>query len=160
MGKKPAYPSILILTVFVRKLARSTDECVYFSKYGQRSSRKFRNHNMNKCKFVASQVNRWTLMELLCLDICIFQAIPRGEVYSQSWLVKTRFKTMNIDFAFKALQELAIFRYGGFEFKAVGDKWQNLQDDGCCLMNCWWNSGFELSWKGPSNQWEISGLLA
>ena len=30
---------------------------------------------------------------------------------------------MNIDFAFKALHKLAIFRYDGFEFKAVSDKW-------------------------------------
>ena len=29
---------------------------------------------------------------------------------------------MNIDFAFEALRKLAIFRYGRFEFKAVGDK--------------------------------------
>ena len=30
---------------------------------------------------------------------------------------------LNIDFAFKALQKLAIFRYGGYESEAVSDKW-------------------------------------
>ena len=36
---------------------------------------------------------------------------------------------MNIDFVFKALRKLAIFRYGGFEFKAVGDKWLHETDE-------------------------------
>ena len=36
---------------------------------------------------------------------------------------KIFFKPVNIDFAFKALQKSAIFGYGGFEFKAVSDKW-------------------------------------
>ena len=36
---------------------------------------------------------------------------------------------MNVKFTFKALQKLAIFRYGGFEFKAVSDKWLNKTDE-------------------------------
>ena len=36
---------------------------------------------------------------------------------------------MNIDFAFKALQKLGILRYGGFEFKAFGDKWLQETDE-------------------------------
>ena len=35
---------------------------------------------------------------------------------------------MNIDFAFEALQKLAIFRYGGFEFEALSDKWLHKTD--------------------------------
>ena len=30
---------------------------------------------------------------------------------------------MHIDFAFKTLWKLAIFRYGGFKFEAISDKW-------------------------------------
>ena len=36
---------------------------------------------------------------------------------------------MNIDVAFEALWNLAIFRYGGFEFKAVSDKWLHDTDE-------------------------------
>ena len=53
------------------------------------------------------------------IDICIFQAISGAEVYSQSWLVK---RFLNVEFAFESLWKLAVFRYGGFEFEAVGDK--------------------------------------
>ena len=35
---------------------------------------------------------------------------------------------MNIDFALETLWMLALFRYGGFEFKAVGDKWLHETD--------------------------------
>ena len=41
---------------------------------------------------------------------------------------------MNINFAFEALQKLAIFSYGRFEFKAVGNKWlheTNKEEEEC-----------------------------
>ena len=38
-------------------------------------------------------------------------------------------RPMNMDFAFRALRKLAIFRYGGFEFKAVSDKWLQRNDE-------------------------------
>ena len=63
-------------------------------------------------------------MELSFVDICIFQAIARPEVNSQTRLVKkVFFKAMNMDFAFEALRKLAIFRHGGVELSAGGDKW-------------------------------------
>ena len=41
---------------------------------------------------------------------------------------------MNIDVAFEALWNLAIFRYGGFEFEAVSDKWlyESDEEEGEC----------------------------
>ena len=114
-------PTHLYLTVLVRKLAGSTDVSPYFSKYGQRVSRKNGNLDMDECEFVAREADRRALMELLFVDICIFRAISRAEIYCLSQLVKKVFKPMNIDFAFKALWKSAIFRYGRFEFKAVGD---------------------------------------
>ena len=62
-----------------------------------------------------------SVIELLFMDICIFQAISGAEVYGWTWLVKKVLKP--IDFALEALQKLAIFQYGRFEFEAVGDKW-------------------------------------
>ena len=79
--------------------------------------------SINECEFVASKANCWAVMKLLFVDICIFHVFSRAEVYGQSGLVKKVFKPMNINFAFEALRKLAIYRYGGFEFKAVCDKW-------------------------------------
>ena len=47
---------------------------------------------------------------------------------------KKFFKPMNMDFAFKALQIIAIFRYGRFEFEAVSDKWlhETSEEEGDC----------------------------
>ena len=42
---------------------------------------------------------------------------------------KKFFKPMNIDCAFEALWKLATFRYGGFEFKAGGNKWWHETDE-------------------------------
>ena len=50
-------PTCPYLTVLVQKSAGSTDVCMYFSKYGQRASRKYRNCNMNDCEFVVSEVD-------------------------------------------------------------------------------------------------------
>ena len=36
---------------------------------------------------------------------------------------------MSLDFAFKALRKLAVFRYDGFEFEAIGDKWLHETDE-------------------------------
>ena len=36
---------------------------------------------------------------------------------------------MNIDMALEDLRKLVIFRYGGFEFKAVGNKWLHEMDE-------------------------------
>ena len=46
------------LTVFLRKSPGSMDVSTYFSKYGQRVSGKYGNHDMNDCEFVASKVDR------------------------------------------------------------------------------------------------------
>ena len=51
----PELPTHPYLTV--RKLAGSTDVCVYFSKYGQIFSKKYGNH-VNECEFIASKVDR------------------------------------------------------------------------------------------------------
>ena len=93
---RPTYPSI-----FVWKSAGSTDVRAYFSKYGQRVSRKYGKYS-------------WSIQWVL-----IGQKV---------------FKTLNIDFAFKALWKLAIFRYCGFEFEAVGAKWlheNNEEEEEC-----------------------------
>ena len=45
-----------------------------------------------------------------------------AEVYGRSWLVKKVFKSMNVDFAFKVLRKLAIFRCGGFWIQSC--QWQ------------------------------------
>ena len=34
------------------------DVHTYFSKYGQKVYRKYGNHDMNECEFIASEVNR------------------------------------------------------------------------------------------------------
>ena len=46
-------------------------------------------------------------------------------------------KPMNIDFAFKALCELVIFRCGGFEF-TVSDKWlhKSKEEEECKKTSC------------------------
>ena len=49
---RPAYLSIL-----VQKWAGSTDVRLYFSKYGHRVSGKYRNGDMNKCEFFASEAD-------------------------------------------------------------------------------------------------------
>ena len=56
-------PTRPYLTVFVRKPASSSDVHAYFSKCRQRVSRKYGNHDVNECKFVASKVDCWVLME-------------------------------------------------------------------------------------------------
>ena len=75
----PTYP---YLTVW--KSASSMDVRVYFSKYRQRVSRKYGNHDVNECKFVASKIDCGALMELSFVDFCIFQAISWAEVKSLS----------------------------------------------------------------------------
>ena len=52
--------------------------CAYFLKYGQRVSRKYENRDVNKRESVASKGDHWALMELLFVDICMFQAISRA----------------------------------------------------------------------------------
>ena len=68
------------LTVLVRKSASSMDVCTHFSKYGQTDSRKYGNRNTNECELVASEADRWVLMELSFIDIWKFQAIRGAEV--------------------------------------------------------------------------------
>ena len=68
-------------------------------------------------------------MDFLFIDICIFQGISWAEIYIRSWLVKKVFRPMNIDFAFKALRKIVIFRYGRFEFEAVSDKWLHKMEE-------------------------------
>ena len=50
----PTHP---YFTILVRKSAGSTDVHQYFSKHGHRISRKYGNHDMNKCEFVPSKAN-------------------------------------------------------------------------------------------------------
>ena len=51
-------PTRPYLAVLVLKSAGSMDVSTYFSKYGQRVSRKYRNRDMNEGEFVASKVHR------------------------------------------------------------------------------------------------------
>ena len=51
----PTHP---YFTTLVRKSVSSMDVQAYFSKYGQRVSRKYGNCDVNKCQFVFSEVNR------------------------------------------------------------------------------------------------------
>ena len=86
---------------------------------------KYMNHNVNECELVASEVNRLGFVELLFVDVCIWCAhhlkpFPRLNCRASSAWSKQFFKLMNIDFAFKAFRKFAIFKYGGFEFDAVG----------------------------------------
>ena len=69
------------------------------------------------------EVDHWALMDLLFIDICIFQAISELRYTAGPDWSKKLFQPININFAFEALWKLAIFRYGRFEFKAVSDKW-------------------------------------
>ena len=78
---KADLPTHLYLTILVRKSASSTDVRPYFSNYGHRVSRKYGNHDVNKCEFVASKADGRALIgELSFIDICIFQAISGAEV--------------------------------------------------------------------------------
>ena len=105
---RPAYPSVFdCISTEIGWQYRCTP-C--FLKYGHRVSRKYGNCNMNESGCVASEVSRWALMELLFVDICIFQAISGAKIYSCSWLVKKIFKPMNMDFAFEALRKFATFQ--------------------------------------------------
>ena len=111
-NKNPDPPTHLYLIVFVRKSASSMDVCAYLSKYRQLVSRKYESQEVNERELVASEVDLWVLLELRFVDSSIFKAISGPEVYGQSWMFKeVLFKPMNTDFAFKALQKLAIFRY-------------------------------------------------
>ena len=47
---------------------------------------------------------------------------------SPDWSKKC-FKLKNNDFSFEAVQKLAIFRYGRFEFKTISDKWLHKTDE-------------------------------
>ena len=83
-------PTRLYLAVLAWKSAGSMDVRTYFSEYGHTVSRKYGNRDVNKCKFVASEAVRRSLMEgyrslkLPFVDICIFQAISGAEVYGRS----------------------------------------------------------------------------
>ena len=57
-GQKADLPTHPYLTVLVRKWAGSTDVCTYFSKYGQRVSRKYGNRDMNERGFSISEAGR------------------------------------------------------------------------------------------------------
>ena len=95
---RPAYQSIL-----VRKLAGSMDVRVYFSKCGHRVSRKYRNRDVNKCKFVVSKADHGALMGSYCSSTFTIYFKPflglkymAGPDWSKKFV-----KQMNIDFASK-----------------------------------------------------------
>ena len=72
MCSRPAY-----LSVFDRigmEISRSTDVQMHFSKYGERVYRKYGNHGVDKCKFVASEVDHLALVELLFVEIVYFKS--------------------------------------------------------------------------------------
>ena len=123
----PDLPTHPYLTVLVWKSAGSMDVRPYFSEYGHRVSRKYGNHDVNECKFVASEASRrW---ELSFVDICIFQAISGIEVSGLSWMVKKFLDqwTFTLHQNFMEVSHLPI--YGGFEFGAVSDKWLHKTDE-------------------------------
>ena len=119
---RPAYPSVFdrISTEIGRQYGCTT---VFLKIWTQEFSRKYRNRDVNKCKFVASMNGK-----LLFLEICIFQAISRPEVSSQSWLVKKVCWTNEHRLCIRTLWKVAIFLYGRFEFKAVGIRWLHETD--------------------------------
>ena len=123
----PDLPTHPYLTVLVRKLPGSTDVRPYFSKCRHSVSRKYGNRDMKDCEFIAI-VERWWGI-IVRWHLHIFQAISGAEVYSWSWLVKQVLQTSEHQLCIKTLVKLAIFLYGRFEFKAVGDKWLHKTDE-------------------------------
>ena len=92
----------LYLTVLVRKLAGSMDVRLYFSKYGHRASRKYANHDVNECEFVASEVSRRALMgSYRSLTCAYFKSFPGMKYTACPDWSKKFVKPMNIDFASK-----------------------------------------------------------
>ena len=124
----PTHPYLIIL---VRKSAGNMDVRPYFSKYGHIVSRKYRNRDLNKCELVASEADRRVLMGSYCsLTFAYFKPFP-GLKYTAGPDMPDKFiEPMNIDFASKLLEvsHLPIMN-GGFEFKAVGDKWLHKTDE-------------------------------
>ena len=70
-------PTHLYLLVLVWKLAGSSDVRPYFSKYGHRVSRKYRNRDVNERDFVASEADRRALMgSYRSLTFAYFKSFP------------------------------------------------------------------------------------
>ena len=69
-------PTHQYLTVFVRKLVSSTNVCVYFSKCGQKVSRKYGNHGVVECKFIASEVDHWIWWSYCLLTFAYVKPFP------------------------------------------------------------------------------------
>ena len=99
----------------------------YFSKYGHRVARKYRNRNLNKCKFVASEADlRALIRSYHSLTFAYFKPFMGLKYTAGPDWSKKFVKPMNTNFASK-LRKLAIFLYGGFE--AVGHKWLHETDE-------------------------------
>ena len=113
----------------MRKSACCTDVCTYLSKYRQRVCRIYGNCDVNKYEFVAIKVSRWALLGVIVhWHLLILHFLGLKYTASPDWS-KDLFKPVNIDFTFKALRKLAVFRYGGFEFETVSDKWLHETDE-------------------------------
>ena len=104
-------PTCPYLTIFVWKSAGSMDICTYFSKYRQ----SFQKVQKLLCKMSVSSLpgkliveHRWSYRWLTFAHFKPFLGLKYTA--GPDWSKKL-FKPMNIDFAFKALQKLAIFRY-------------------------------------------------
>ena len=121
---RPAYPSVF--DHICMEIGRQYWCMCVFLKIWTESFQKVWNCYVNIYEFVSSEVNHWALMELSFIDIWTFP----GLLYAGwSWIVKILFfKPVNSDFAFETSQQWAIFRHGGFEFKAAGDKWLHKTD--------------------------------
>ena len=82
--------------------AGSTDVCPYFSKYGHGISRKYRNHDMNKCKFIAREADcRALIGNYHSLTFAYFKPFLRLKYTASPDWSKKFVKPLNVDFALK-----------------------------------------------------------
>ena len=82
---RPSYSSFAHIST---EISRQYGSMPVFLKIWTHSFQKVRKSRCERCKFVASEVDRSVDGELSFVDICIFQAISGPELYSWSWLVK------------------------------------------------------------------------
>ena len=77
-------------------------------------------------KNVMIMERRWSYRSLRFACLKPFAGLKYTAIPAWS---KKFLKQININLAFEALRKLAIFRYGGFEYEAVDDKWLHKTDE-------------------------------
>ena len=115
-----ALPTCPYLPVLVWKLAGSTDVHPYFSKYGQRVCRKYRNRDMNECEFVASEADRRPLMgSYHSLTFAYFKPYPGLKYTAGPDWSKKFVKPVSIDLALKLYGSLPSSDMAGLKLSAI-----------------------------------------